>query len=56
MMWLVMRGALSEKVETIHSSYYLPSMTPVANLIMEERSDEAPDESQEEYLSELITS
>jgi len=52
-MWLIMRGALSEKVETIHSSYYLPSMTPVANLIMEERSDEAPDESQEEYLKRI---
>jgi len=52
-MWLIMRGALSEKVETVHQSYYLPSMTPVANMIIEERSDEAMDESQEDYMKRI---
>jgi gallate dioxygenase len=30
-MWLVMRGALSDNVERVHSSYYLPSMTGIAS-------------------------
>lgn len=35
-MWLIMRGALSEKVSRVHQSYYLPSMTPICSLILEE--------------------
>ena len=35
-MWLLMRGALSEKVNKLHQTYYLPSMTPIASLIFEE--------------------
>jgi gallate dioxygenase len=34
-MWLIMRGALSEKVRRVHSSYYLPSMTGIATLVLE---------------------
>ena len=34
-MWLVMRGALSERVRRVHSSYYLPSMTGIATLVLE---------------------
>jgi len=52
-MWLMMRGALSEKVETTHQTYYLPSMTPIASMILEERSDEQPEESQEDYLKRI---
>lgn len=52
-MWLMMRGTLSEKVETIHQSYYLPSMTPIASMILEERSDEQPAESNEDYLKRI---
>ena len=52
-MWLMMRGALSEKVETTHQTYYLPSMTPIASMILEERSDEKPEESQEDYLKRI---
>lgn len=52
-MWLIMRGALSEKVETTHQTYYLPSMTPIASLIMEERSNEQPEESNEAYLKRI---
>lgn len=35
-MWLIMRGTLSEKVNRVHQSYYLPSMTPICSLIFEE--------------------
>jgi gallate dioxygenase len=34
-MWLVMRGALSARVTKLHQSYYLPSMTGIATLILE---------------------
>ena len=41
-MWLVMRGALSANVEKLHEAYYLPSMTGIATLILENRAREAP--------------
>ncbi|MCK9801583.1 protocatechuate 3,4-dioxygenase [Pseudomonas chlororaphis] len=41
-MWLVMRGALSANVEKLHQAYYLPSMTGIATLILENRSGEVP--------------
>lgn len=34
-MWLVMRGALSANVTEIWRDYYLPSMTGIATLILE---------------------
>jgi gallate dioxygenase len=52
-MWLMMRGALSAEVEMIHQTYYLPSMTPIASLIFEERSQEPPDESVADYLKRI---
>jgi gallate dioxygenase len=52
-MWLMMRGALSEKVETTHKTYYLPSMCAIATLIFEERSQEQPAESTEAYLKRI---
>ncbi|RJT43223.1 gallate dioxygenase [Rahnella woolbedingensis] len=41
-MWLVMRGALSANVKKMHQAYYLPSMTGIATLILENQSREAP--------------
>lgn len=35
-MWLIMRGALSDKVRNVHSSTYLPSMTNIATVIFED--------------------
>ena len=29
-MWLIMRGAMGERIERLHGSYYLPSMTAIA--------------------------
>ena len=39
-MWLIMRGALAPRVRKLHSTYYLPSMTPIVTLIYED--DSAP--------------
>jgi len=52
-MWLMMRGALSEKVEKIHETYYLPSMCPIASIILEERSTEKQAESDAAYLKRI---
>jgi gallate dioxygenase len=35
-MWLVMRGALGERIRRLHRSYYLPSMTAIATGIWED--------------------
>lgn len=41
-MWLVMRGALSANVTKLHQDYYLPSMTGIATLLLENHSRPAP--------------
>ncbi|HUQ53924.1 MAG TPA: gallate dioxygenase, partial [Gammaproteobacteria bacterium] len=46
-MWLIMRGALTKKVKKLHQTYYLPSMTPIATLILENDSSESTGESAE---------
>lgn len=38
-MWLVMRGALSDGVRRVHQSYYLPSMTAIATAIYENEAE-----------------
>ena len=40
--WLIMRGALSANVELLHKGYYLPSMTGIATLILENRAKPVP--------------
>jgi gallate dioxygenase len=52
-MWMMMRGALSEKVEKTHQTYYLPSMTPIASLVFEERSNEKSAESNSDYIARI---
>lgn len=47
-MWLMMRGALADKVEVTHKTYFLPSMCPIATMILEERGGAAPEESPEQ--------
>jgi gallate dioxygenase len=39
-MWLIMRGALTRNVKKLHQSYYLPSMTPIAAIILENAGDD----------------
>jgi len=48
-MWLVMRGALSERVRKLHGTYYLPSMTPIVTVIYEDDAPTTPAESDAEY-------
>ena len=52
-MWMMMRGALAEQVEMTHQTYYLPSMTPIASLVFEERSQEKPTENDADYLARI---
>ena len=52
-MWLIMRGALATRVKKLHQTYYLPSMTPIASLIFEDVEDEAPAESDADYLQRI---
>ncbi|PVZ19751.1 MULTISPECIES: gallate dioxygenase [unclassified Pseudomonas] len=40
--WLIMRGALSANVHVLHKDYYLPSMTGIATLLLENRSRDVP--------------
>jgi gallate dioxygenase len=51
-MWLIMRGALSDKVDCVHRDYCLPSMTAIATLIYENRN--VPDPSEQEAQRERI--
>ncbi len=48
-MWLIMRGALSANVRRLHSSYYLPSMTGIATLLLENDSMETTDAANERH-------
>lgn len=52
-MWLVMRGALSENVRRLHSSYYLPSMTGIATLLLENEAAEVPDSVRARHLERM---
>jgi len=47
-MWLIMRGALAKKVQTLHRSYYLPSMTGIATLVLEDVEADEQDTDQAE--------
>lgn len=40
-MWLIMRGALSDKVNCVHRNTYLPSMTNIATVIYENQADQS---------------
>lgn len=41
-MWLIMRGALSSNVRKVHSSLYLPSMTSIGTLVLEDEAAALP--------------
>jgi len=40
--WLIMRGALSANVKNLHQDYYLPSMTGIATLLLENQCRDVP--------------
>jgi len=41
-MWLIMRGAMTERIRRLHRTYYLPSMTAIATAIYENDGEYAP--------------
>ncbi|HWG76864.1 MAG TPA: gallate dioxygenase [Steroidobacteraceae bacterium] len=52
-MWLIMRGALSANVRRLHSSYYLPSMTAIATLLLENEAAEMPEAVKQAHLQRM---
>ena len=48
-MWLMMRGALSDNVDTVASSYYLPSMTGIATLVLNDKGGATPESVRERH-------
>jgi gallate dioxygenase len=52
-MWLIMRGALANRVRKLHQTYYLPSMTPIATVIYENDSEDAADETSAQYRARI---
>jgi gallate dioxygenase len=52
-MWLVMRGALSDNVERVSSSYYLPSMTGIATLVLNDLGGSTPESVRERHRSRM---
>lgn len=52
-MWLIMRGALSDKVNKVHSASYLPSMTNIATVIYEDLGDTPTDTELHEHLNHI---
>ncbi|WP_165313943.1 gallate dioxygenase [Vibrio ziniensis] len=53
-MWLIMRGALSDKVRNVHSSTYLPSMTNIATVIFEDLGTTPTEQEQEAHREHII--
>lgn len=51
--WLIMRGALSANVTKLHQDYYLPSMTGIATLLLENQSREIPVDAQERHRQKM---
>jgi gallate dioxygenase len=48
-MWLIMRGALSENIRKIHQTYYLPTMTALATAIYENEAVEPMVDTNQDY-------
>jgi gallate dioxygenase len=52
-MWLIMRGALAPRVKKLHSTYYLPSMTPIVSLIFEDDAPVKAPESDDDFRARI---
>ncbi len=53
-MWLIMRGALSANVRKVHQSYYLPTMTGLATLVLEDESIDPPADTITAYREHMV--
>lgn len=52
-MWLIMRGALSANVQKVHSAYYLPSMTGIGTLVLENEALPVPGAVNQRHLARM---
>ncbi|MDF7658973.1 gallate dioxygenase [Erwiniaceae bacterium L1_54_6] len=52
-MWLVMRGALSANVVKKHQGYYLPSMTGIATLVLENQAGAVPLDNMQQHREKM---
>jgi gallate dioxygenase len=52
-MWLIMRGAMSDKIACHHRTYYLPSMTAIATVLYEDLGEDTPEREQAEVRHEV---
>lgn len=51
--WLIMRGALSASVNKVHHAYYLPSMTGIATLLLENQEQALPVDANARHLQHM---
>ncbi len=52
-MWLIMRGALSEKVNMVHCATYAPSVTNIATVVFEDTGDQLTKAEVEAYTAHV---
>lgn len=52
-MWLIMRGALSDQVKLVHKQTYAPSVTNIATLVFEDQGPEMTSEEVNAHLSHI---
>lgn len=52
-MWMLMRGALAPRVNKLHQSFFLPSMTSIATMLFEDAEEDPSPETQEEYAARI---
>jgi gallate dioxygenase len=52
-MWLVMRGALSDKVSKVHSATYAPSVANIATVVFEDQGDQPSEQALEAYRAHI---
>lgn len=53
-MWLIMRGALSDKVKLVHKQTYAPSVTNIATLVFEDLGDTPDQKDIEAYRDHMV--
>ncbi|KPL68545.1 protocatechuate 3,4-dioxygenase [Erythrobacter sp. SG61-1L] len=53
-MWMLMRGALAPKVNKLHQSFFLPSMTSIASMIFEDAEPDPLPMTKEEYAARMM--
>lgn len=52
-MWLIMRGALSESVKCVHRATYLPSMANIATVVYEDLGEEPAQQEKDQHIEHI---